>query len=140
MKTTITLKETTTTTREIAVSLPLFTKVVTDYFIDYYAIYDAENTQKNMNFTLLKATEKLFKLNCFAGINNAIDGENISQSEFIQAYNEAKKTINICPSFPNVTNDTQGEYYLTDEQKADLGSTAGEQTDDFNYIEFSKNN
>jgi hypothetical protein len=39
-----------------------------------------------------------------------------------------------------VTNDTQGDYYLTDEQKADLGSTAGEQTDDFNYIEFSKTN
>jgi len=39
-----------------------------------------------------------------------------------------------------VTNDKQGDYYLTDEQKADLGSTAGEQTDDFNYIEFSKTN
>jgi hypothetical protein len=114
MKTTITVKETTTTTREVAVLLPLFTKVVTDYFIDYYAIYDAKNTQKNMNFTLLKSTEKLFKLNCFADIKNAIAGENISQSEFIQAYNEAKETINICPSFPTVTNDTQGEYYLTD--------------------------
>jgi hypothetical protein len=38
------------------------------------------------------------------------------------------------------TTEDKGEYYLTDEQKADLGSTAGEQTDDFNYIEFSKTN
>jgi hypothetical protein len=39
-----------------------------------------------------------------------------------------------------VTNNTQGDYYLTDEQKADLGSTAGEQTDDLGFQEFSKTN
>ena len=36
-------------------------------------------------------------------------------------------------------NELEGEYYLTDAEKEDLGSTASEKTDDFNYIEFSKN-
>ena len=31
-----------------------------------------------------------------------------------------------------------GSYYMTDKEKEDYGSTAGEKTDDFNYIEFSK--
>jgi hypothetical protein len=116
MKTTITVKETTTTTREVAVLLPLFTKVVTDYFINYYAIYDAENTQKNMTFTLLKATEKLFTLNCFAGINNAIEGENITSKEFYNALNAGIEPILSISLHQHLyaTNDTQGEYYLTD--------------------------
>jgi hypothetical protein len=51
--------------------------------------------------------------------------------------NMIKKALD---NMATVTNDTQGDYYLTDEQKADLGSTAGEQTDDLGFQEFSKTN
>jgi hypothetical protein len=119
MKTTITVKETTTTTREVAVLLPLFTKVVTDYFIDYYAIYDAGDNQKNMTFTLLKATEKLFKLNCFADIKNAIAGENISQSEFASAFIDVTEEIisKQVHMRATITNDTQGDYYINEQEQ-----------------------
>jgi hypothetical protein len=33
-----------------------------------------------------------------------------------------------------------GSYYMTDQEKEDYGSTAGEQTDDLGFQEFSKTN
>lgn len=112
MKTTIKVQETTTTTREVEVSLPLFVKVVTDYFVDYYAIYDATNNQKNMTFTVFAETEKLFKLNCFAGINKAIDGERITSKDFYNAFNATIEPILGMSLHKHLyaTNDTQAEY------------------------------
>ena len=119
MKTTIKVQETTTTTKEVEVSLPLFTKVVSDYFIDYYAFYDAVDNQKNMTFTVIVGSKKLFKLNMFAGINKAIEGEKITSKDFYNAFNTSIEPILGMSLHRHLytTNDEQGEYYLTEQEQ-----------------------
>ena len=112
MKTTITIKS--ITTQEVEVSLPQFRKVNELSGFDYYAFY-SEDRYKNIYFRTYKG--KLMAYFAFADISDITKGEAITQSEFIKAYNDVKDTINIWHSFQNVTNDEQGEYYLTEQEQ-----------------------
>jgi hypothetical protein len=52
----------------------------------------------------------------WANINNVQEGTPISQTEFVQALNDAKETINTYGVSPSTTNDEQGEYYVEQTQ------------------------
>jgi hypothetical protein len=49
-------------------------------------------------------------------INRVLEGTPISQTEFVQALNDAKETINTYGVSSSVTNDEQGEYYIEQTQ------------------------
>jgi hypothetical protein len=111
MKTTIKVK--TITTQEVEVSLPQFRRndtIASTEFIAYYG----EKDDDNIYFRV-----KDGKLSCFMGwynINRVLEGTPISQTEFVQALNDAKETINTYGVFSSVTNDEQGEYYIEQTQ------------------------
>jgi hypothetical protein len=125
MKTTIKI----TTTQEVEVSLPQFRKDGNEY----YAFY-SENYLDNIYFRVYKG--RLMTFMAFCELHNINKGNQITESEFIKAFNSVKNTIDLVGVSPSITNDEQGEYYLTDAEKEDLGSTAGEQTDDLGFQEF----
>ena len=110
MKTTIKV----TTTQEVEVNLPQFRKANELSGFDYYAFY-SEDRHENIYFRTYKG--KLMAFHSFAEISDITKGEQITQSEFIKAYNEAKDTINIYGVSASVTNDEQGEYYLPEQEQ-----------------------
>jgi|688.fasta_scaffold383650_2 hypothetical protein len=111
MKTTIKVK--TITTQEVEVSLPQFrinATIASTEFIAYYG----EKDDDNIYFRV-----KDGKLSCFMdwyNINRVLEGTPISQTEFVQALNDAKETIKIYGVSASVTNDEQGEYYIEQTQ------------------------
>ena len=113
MKTTITIKS--ITTQEVEVSLPQFRKIeglASTEFIAYYG----EKDDDNIYFRVKEG-----KLSCYMAwynINKVMEGSPISQGEFTKALNDAKDTINTYGVSASVTNDEQGEYYLTDKTKS----------------------
>lgn len=93
MKTTINIVKTITTTEQIEVQLPLFTKEVSEYFINYYAIYDNDNNKKNLSITIYGESKNFFNLCRFVGINSAIKGEVISSREFANILSDVTEEI-----------------------------------------------
>jgi len=112
MKTTIKVK--TITTQEVEVSLPQFRRNDTIASIEFIAYY-SEKDDDNIYFRV-----KDGKLSCFMGwynINRVLEGTPISQTEFVQALNDAKETINTYGVTPYITNDEQGEYYISEQEQ-----------------------
>jgi hypothetical protein len=113
MKTTIKVK--TITTQEVEVSLPQFRRsdtIASTEFIAYYG----EKDDDNIYFRV-----KDGKLSCFMAwynISRVLEGTPISESEFMQAFNDAKETINTYNDSPSITNDQQSEYYITQQNNS----------------------
>jgi hypothetical protein len=134
MKTTITVPI--ITSQEVEVSLPQFRKEGNEYYA-FFTEKDTDNIYLRLN------GERLMCYMAWCTLSNISKGVEISEEEFKTALKVARYDLVSLTAeleMPTVTNDTQGDYYLTDEQKADLGSTAGEQTDDLGFQEFSKTN
>ena len=95
------------TTQEVKVSLPQFRKDGNEY----YAFY-SENYLDNMYFRIYK--NKLICFMAFCELHNINKGNQITEIEFIKAFNSVKNTIDFVGVSPSITNDLQGEYYLTE--------------------------
>jgi hypothetical protein len=121
MKTTITVPI--ITSQEVEVSLPQFRKDGSDYYA-FYSDKDNDNIYLRLN------GERLMCYMAWCTLSNINKGVEISEEEFKTALKVARYDL------VSLT----AELQLTDQEKEDYGSTAGEQTDDFNYIEFSKTN
>jgi len=124
-----TIKVPITITKEVEVMLPQFRKDGDEY----HAIY-GEDSYDNIYFRIYK--NKIICFMAFTDLNNISRGVEITKEEFVKIFNDYKETINIHGASYSITNDEQGEYYLTDAEKEDLGSTAGEATDDLGFQEF----
>jgi hypothetical protein len=105
MKTTI--KVPITITKEVEVMLPQFRKDGDEY----HAIY-GEDSYDNIYFRIYK--NKIICFMAFTDLNNISRGVEITQDEFIKAFNSVKNTIDFVGVSPSITNDEQGEYYSTE--------------------------
>ena len=102
-----TIKVPVTTTQEVEVSLPQFRKDGNEY----YAFY-SENYLDNIYFRVYDV--RLMTFMSFCELHNINKGNQITESEFIKAFNSVKNTIDFVGVFPSIANDEQGEYYLTE--------------------------
>jgi len=102
-----TIKVPMTTTKEVEVMLPQFRKDGDEY----YAIY-GEDSYYNIYFRIYK--NKIICFMAFTDLNNISRGVEITKEEFVKIFNDYKETINIHGASPSITNDEQGEYYLTE--------------------------
>ena len=117
MKTTINIAKTITTTEQIEVQLPLFTKEVSDYFINYYAIYNNDNNKNNISISIYAKSKDLFNLCRFVGITSAIKGEVISSREFANILSDVTEEIISLKvhARATTTNDEQDDYYISEQ-------------------------
>lgn len=106
MKTTIKVN----TTQEVEVSLPQFRKDGNEY----YAFY-SENYLDNIYFRVYE--KKLMTFMAFCELHNINKGNQITESEFIKAFNLVKGTIDIMGDTPTITNDEQGDYYISEQEQ-----------------------
>lgn len=111
MKTTI--KVPVTTTKEVEVQLPQFRKDGDEY----HAIY-GEDSYDNIYFRIYK--NKLICFMAFSDLNNVSKGKEITQQEFVKAFNEYKETINL---YGVMTSEKEGEYYLSEKEDVNAETT-----------------
>jgi len=128
MKSTITVNK--QSTQEVEVTLPFYSKIESGIITEYFAIKS----------TLLSDTENIYMMfkdgslyiyRELSDINDAVKGEQISESEYLAVVKNATK---------NLAEKYNGSYYMTDQEKEDYGSTAGESVHDGNFEEFKKEN
>jgi hypothetical protein len=121
MKTTITVPI--ITSQEVEVSLPQYRKEGNEYYA-FYSDKDTDNIYLRLN------GERIMCYMAWCTLSNINKGVEISEQEFKAALKVARYDL------VSLT----AELELTDKEKEDYGSTAGEQTDDLGFQEFSKTN
>jgi hypothetical protein len=121
MKATITVKA--TVTKEVEVNLPQFKKEGNEYYA-FYSDKDHDNIYLRIN------GERLMCYMAWCTLSNINKGVEISEEEFKTALKVARYDL------VSLT----AELELTDKEKEDYGSTAGESVHDGNFEEFKKEN